>query len=153
MFGLTAPPDLLGRIPYYAPLADPSFEGGLRITFINHSNLASYLAMVCCLGVGLALGERGAKRVLLTFLSAILALGVGLSLSRGGMVGLFGGLLVMAAFNLWHGRDRQQRLRTAGLLLAGTVVVLLALTATTPDSGSGIDWGPWPLRSRPPSSA
>ncbi len=126
--GILHPEGLLEQIPYYQSVAEQDLEQGLRLTFVNHSNFAGYLEMVCWLCVGLALASRGAKRVLLLGLGAYVAAAVFLSLSRGGMLGLGAGFLLLCA---WLGRraDRKLLVWTAGFAVFA-VWILTSLVKT-----------------------
>ncbi len=121
--GLLRPEELLVQIPVYAPIADQGLDRGLRLTFVNRSNFAGYLEMVCWLCTGLALASRGTRRILLLVLGAYAALAVLLSLSRGGMIGLIGGYLGIIVCSSLRRDDRRQLPWLAGL----GVFVALAL--------------------------
>ncbi len=116
--GLLGAEQLLKQIPYYVPVVERNQSPGLRLTFVNHSNFAGYLEMVCLLCIGLALASRGAKRILLLCLASYIALSVLLSLSRGGTLGLLFGFLSLCVILLLDRRERKLLLWTGGLAAA-----------------------------------
>jgi len=64
----------------------------ISLTYVNHNHFAGYLLMIIWLCLGLALSYRGAKRALLICLGISIAVAILFSLSRGGAIGLLGGM-------------------------------------------------------------
>ena len=71
----------------------------LSLFFVNHNHFAGYLETTVWLAVGLATVSRGAWRLILFVLGILMAAALVFSLSRGGIIGLIGGLcFYLAAF-------------------------------------------------------
>ena len=104
------------------------FGDGERIGgfFINSNHLASFLAMMTLLAAGLAIfGRCGpVRRLAIAFAALSSAVGVALTVSRGAMVGLAAGVVVLAILGVIMLYRTQRHL--VGRVLAG-VGVLAAL--------------------------
>ncbi len=121
---------LYGRIP--VPTVSPFGP------FVSKNHFAGYVALVCVVGLGLALGladqhrhrsgpDRGAPAAVAAVVGALsMALAVLVSLSRGGVVNLLSGLAALAVIR-WSVRQHPGRRLLPPLVLGAIVAVLLAL--------------------------
>lgn len=92
----------------------------VSFTFVNYNHFAGYLEMIVFLSLGLAFAHHGAKRYFLLTLCIFIAVAVIFSLSRGGIVGLFSGLV----FFLIIFMVSREGLKIPWLLLLFMVLVL-----------------------------
>ncbi len=100
----------------------------ISLTFVNQDHFAGYLGMVCWLGVGLALGYRGARRGLLLGLSVYMAVAVLFSLSRGGALAMAGGsVFLLSVLAYCHEKRKQLLLISSFLVLVGAFVAWLGV--------------------------
>jgi tetratricopeptide (TPR) repeat protein/O-antigen ligase len=132
VFGLTWGIALIGGVFAVAGLVftEGSFLGfrvfspGIyytSFTFVNHNHYAGYMEMITMICVGLAVANKGLKRILSLSLGVIAALAVIFSLSRGGLLGLAGGFLFFFLFfALCRGRRR--------VFVLGLGLIILVLT-------------------------
>lgn len=112
---------------HIVPLYMRDFGDGERIGgFFNNSNhFASFLAMMSLLATGLAIfGRYGPiRRLCIAFAGLSATVGVALSLSRGALVGLVAGLVVLAVLGIIMLYRTQRHL--VGKVLAGVGVLTL----------------------------
>ncbi|WP_339136140.1 MAG: O-antigen ligase family protein [Candidatus Electrothrix sp. GW3-4] len=96
----------------------------ISLFYVNHNHFAGYLEQVFLLAVGLAVANRGGKRILLFGMTVLIATALLFSLSRGGIIGAGGGLaffvLTLAAIH---------RQKKGSLLFFSTLSLGLLLTA------------------------
>jgi O-antigen ligase/tetratricopeptide (TPR) repeat protein len=98
----------------------------ISLTFVNHNHFAGLMEMVTMLCVALALAYKGSRRALFICVGAVAATAVFFSLSRGGVLGLLGGVsfffLVMA---FCKGRKKNFLLLTSFMVLVALLIAAL----------------------------
>lgn len=72
----------------------------LSFTFKNHNHFAGYMNMIVWLCIGMAFYYRGKKRLMFIIFATTSVFTVFLSLSRGGIIGLFGGVFFFSVMNM-----------------------------------------------------
>ncbi|MFZ4764403.1 MAG: O-antigen ligase family protein, partial [Roseimicrobium sp.] len=95
--------------------------------FFNNSNhLATFLAMMALLSAAMTLYGRGGavRKLMLAFLSLSAAIGIALTVSRGAMVGLAAGGVVLVAVSVWLLWATQRHLVGKVLLGVGVLGLL-----------------------------
>jgi len=79
----------------------------ITLTFVNRNHFAGYLEMVVWLCLGLALVNKGAKKILLLCLAVYIAVAIFFSLSRGGILGfLAGSFFISVVFAFCYGKKK-----------------------------------------------
>lgn len=93
--------------------------------FVNSNHLAAFLSLVVFLAAGLVcFGRAGASaKLLLGFICIAACIGMALTQSRGALVGLAGGMLVLGATGFWILWQTQRHI--LGRLLTGISLVVL----------------------------
>jgi hypothetical protein len=121
--------------------------------FVSKNHFAGYVEIAACLAVGLAAGiadesRRGPERlswlegphacrvVFAWGAAAVLVLAVPVSLSRGGVVSLAAGLVVLAAVRLWMRRPGRTTGRTLVFAVMALVAVALAVALVLPSEAT-----------------
>lgn len=100
----------------------------ISLFFVNHNHFAGYLEMVFFLSIGLAMANKGGKRVVLFGAGILVAAAVLFSLSRGGIIGFIGGLsFYIIAFAFIQKEKKGTLLLTAFALVAFAVLAWLGL--------------------------
>ncbi|MGH9839648.1 MAG: O-antigen ligase family protein [Blastocatellia bacterium] len=98
------------------PSSTPSAPFG---PFVNHNHFAGYMEMIAPIPVALILvrAARGELAMLFGFSAVLMAIATAISLSRGGMISIFCGLMLVIALGLRPRMGRHQTSeRTAGRL-------------------------------------
>ncbi len=96
----------------------------ISLFYVNYNLFAGYLELVFCLAVGLAVAQKGGKRILLFGMTTLICLALLFSLSRGGIIGASGGLaffLIASAF--------MQRKKTGYRLFFSAILLGLIIIA------------------------
>lgn len=100
----------------------------ITLTFVNRNHFAGYLEMVVWLCVGLALVNKGPKRILLLCLAVYIAVAIFFSLSRGGILGfLAGSVFIAVVFAFCYGKKKNLLLIGSFLFLVLSVMLWLGL--------------------------
>jgi len=102
-----------------------SINDYITLTFVNHNHFAGYLEVIAPLGIGLAISERGLKRVFLLVLSVCMTVAIFLSLSRGGIIGLSVGIIFFMMVSIYKWRARVFLMLSAFIVI--TLIVLVSL--------------------------
>ncbi|MBI5675294.1 MAG: tetratricopeptide repeat protein [Nitrospirae bacterium] len=96
----------------------------IALTFVNHNHFAGFLEMVIWLCLGLVLSYKGIKHIILICLGMCIAVAILFSLSRGGTIGLLGGLLFFIIITAFCRGGK----KSITIFLIFSAVVLLAVT-------------------------
>lgn len=100
----------------------------ISLFFFNHNHFAGYLELTVWLAVGMATVSRGAGRVLLFGAGIFMATAVVFSLSRGGIIGLFAGLVFYLSVSVYVKKRKKSLLFLVSFaLLTLAVLVWLGL--------------------------
>lgn len=117
-------------VPHYMRTFGEGVQHRIGGLFINPNHLAAFLAMMTMLMLGLACFGRGGavKRLLYTFAAIAAAIGITLTESRGAMIGLGAGSVVLAVMILMVLRRAHPHLvmkAALGMVLAGGLASLV----------------------------
>jgi O-antigen ligase len=96
----------------------------ISLFYVNYNHFAGYLELVFCLSVGLAAASKGGKRILLFGMTVLIAAAALFTLSRGGIIGLTGGL----AFFIIASAFMQRQKKDNPLLFSAVVIGLIIIT-------------------------
>ncbi len=106
-----------------------SSKYGLSLTFVNYNHFAGYLEMMVLLCIGLALSFSGAKRVIFLVLGVYIGVAVFFSLSRGGVIGMFSGLIFLIILSAII-RNFRRNLKALSFYLVALIMVVSTLGAS-----------------------
>jgi tetratricopeptide (TPR) repeat protein len=96
----------------------------ITFTFVNHNHFAGFLELVIWLCIGLVLSSSGIKRLCFVILGICIAVAILFTLSRGGIIGVSGGLILFCVMSAHYRRAKKSIL----LLMAFLAVVLFTVS-------------------------
>ncbi|MGB5686014.1 MAG: O-antigen ligase family protein [Candidatus Electrothrix sp.] len=95
----------------------------ISLFYVNYNHFAGYLEMVFCLSVGLAAASNGGKRILLFGMTVLIAIAMLSTLSRGGIIGLTGGLAFFILASAFMQRQKKGTLLLFSAITIGLIII------------------------------
>ncbi|CAK8722693.1 hypothetical protein KKHLCK_11960 [Candidatus Electrothrix laxa] len=95
----------------------------ISLFYVNHNHFAGYLELVFCLALGLATANRGGKRILLFGITILIAAALLFTLSRGGIIGMAGGLAFFVITLAFMQRQKKGYLIFLSAIFLGLIII------------------------------